>query len=26
VKIDGQWLFAEVKADVQQSALRTEGW
>lgn len=26
VKIDGQWLFAEVQADVQQSCLWTEGW
>lgn len=26
VKIDGQWLFAEVQADIQQSALWTEGW
>ena len=26
VKIDGQWFFAEVQADIQQSALWTEGW
>lgn len=26
VKIDDQWFFAEVQADIQQSALWTEGW
>lgn len=26
VKINGQWLFAEVRADIQQSCLWTEGW
>lgn len=26
VRIDGQWRFAQVQADIQQSALWTEGW
>lgn len=26
VKIDGKWLFSEVKADIQQSCLWTDGW
>lgn len=26
IKIDGKWYFAEVKAQIQQSALWAEGW